>query len=81
MIIERIKAVSVIPPKVILTKVPIGRISHEVETTHIVGSGERQVSEGATGAVLDVSYSDVEVGLYSPKDLMVFAQQSKIIPR
>ncbi len=81
MIIERIKAISIIPPKVILTKVPIGRISHEVETTHTVGSGERQISEGATGAVLEVSYSDIEVGFYSPRDLIVFAQQSKVVPR
>ena len=81
MIIERINAVSIIPPEVILTKVPIGRISHQVETTHIVGSGERQISEGTTGAVLDVSYSDIEVGFYSPRDLIVFAQQAKTLPR
>ncbi len=81
MIIERITAISVIPPKVILTKVPIGRISYEVETTHIVGSGERQIPEGATGTVLEECYSDIEVGLYSPRDLIVFAQQSKTLPR
>ena len=81
MIIERIKAVSVIPPRVVVTKVPIDRIPHDVETAHVVGSGERQVSEGATGAVLDVSYSEVEVGLYSPKDLIVFAQHARIVPR
>lgn len=81
MIIERIKAVSVIPPRVVLTNVPVDRIPHDVETTHVVGSGERQVAEGATGAVLDVSYSDVEVGFYSPKDVIAFAQQSRILPR
>ncbi len=72
MIIERIKAISIIPPQVIVTEVPIGRISHEVETTHTVGSGERQLAEGTMGAI-EVSYSDIEVGFYSPKDLIAFA--------
>ena len=80
MIIERIKAISIIPPQMILTEVPIGRISHEVESTHIVGSGERQISEGTTGTI-EVSYSDIDVGFYSPKDLIVFAQHLKILTR
>ena len=80
MIIERINAVSVIPPRVVLTRVAVGRMSHEVETTSTIASGERQIAEGASGTVIE-AYSDIEVGFCSAKDLIVFSQQRQLRPR
>ena len=80
MIIERIDAIRVIPPRVVLRNVPIGRIPQEVETTRAVGDGERQISEGVAGTVLE-TYSDIEIGFCSPRDLIVFSQQRQLRPR
>ena len=81
MIIERITSVRVIPPKVVVTRVPVGRISHEVESIHTVASSERLIPGGATGTTLDVSYNEVEVDFSSPRDMIVYARQSQIRPR
>ena len=78
MIIERITAIRVIPPSDIVRQVPVGRISHTVETAHIIDAGRREIPEGASGALLDVSYEDIDVGVYSSRDQILFAQQTQI---
>lgn len=77
MIIDRIKDVRVIPPRIVTTQVRL-RQPREIETTYVVGSGERQVAEGTTGNVLDVSYDELEVDLYSPRDLILTTQQTQV---
>lgn len=75
MIIERITAIRVIPPRDIVRQVPVGRVSHTVDTTHVVGAGRRQIPDGASGALLDVSYEDIDVGVYTARDQILYAQQ------
>jgi hypothetical protein len=77
MIIDRIKDVRVIPPRIVTTQVPL-RQPREIETTYVVGSGERQIAEGTTGNVLDVSYDELEIDFYSPRDLILYAQQTQV---
>ena len=81
MIIERITSIRVIPPRDIVRQVPVGRISHTGETTRIVDAGQRQIPDGASGALLDVCYEDIDVGVYSSRDQILFAQQTQIGPR
>ena len=69
MIIDRITAIRVTPPKVV-----VARVSRDVEAVYTIGSGERQIAEGTTGNVLDVSYDELEIELYSPRDLILYAQ-------
>ncbi len=78
MIIDRITAIRVIPPKVVTRQVPVARVPRDVEAVYTIGSGERQIAEGTTGNVIDVSYDELEIELYSPRDLILYAPQTQI---
>ena len=79
MIIDRITAIRAIPPRIVTTREPIRR-PLEIETAYVVGAGERQIAEGTTGTILDVSYDELEIEVYAPSDLILTAQQSLLRP-
>lgn len=74
MIIDRITAIRVIPPKIVTRQVPVARDT----AVYVIGSHERQIAEGTTGNVLDVSDEELEVDLYTPLDVILSAQQTQI---